>query len=872
MTRWLVSAIGLFVLANLARSEECLTGWHFGFRSSAVFGSESYYVHDDGGGRALYTSPSLRWRSGLPEWYDVGDICCGPYSFVTHDDGTGPTLFCGGSLLGGNGQFFYHVVRWDGEAWTQVGNGLAESGDVRALAVFDDGSGPALYAGTERRVSRLFDTVLWKWDGVTWSPVAEMSGFSVSVFALHVWDDGRGPALYAAGSFASVNGMPAHNIARFDGTAWEPLSAGPSDVSGGAVVCMTEFDDDGEGPLPPALFVGGGFSFAGGVEPHGIARWDGQAWSEVGPNHGLDDGVLALQVFDEDGDGPRPPALFAAGGFIAGGGSLVRIARWDGGAWTPLHPNGIRHRLNTDENYQNVFVRALAVFDDGDGEKLYIGGDFSIAGDAAAKNFAVWDGQRFRGFGGGQGLSAQSLGVRTIDDGTGPAAYVWGPFGTAGNQVAPNGLACWKGVYWTAPPPLGPRDEVRAAIQYFDDSGPHLMIGGQELLSGGDVRQRAVLKVYDAGARQWEHIDVFDAWTSAACMLCNGDRGAGVDAALYFDDGGGPAWYLAGHWPGVLGLPGTANIVRWDGQVWSSVGGGIDGTPQDRIAVKQLIVYDSGEGPELVAAGKFQTAGGVSVLNIARWNGTRWAPLGGGVGIFDSVRPWISTTVVFDSGDGPELVVGGRIDRADGLTQIDGQWIHGIARWNGQRWRSVGGGLSAENCGLSNARPGAAETLLVHDAGEGPALYAGGGFACSGATPLRSLARWDGQTWSSVGGGVNNFVYGLAAFDDARGGALFLAGPFTSANAQAADSNQRVPSAGFARYGCLDTAIPGDLDCDGVVSFFDIEPFIAAILDPAAYESTSPNCRIANGDLNADGQVNFFDIDPFVECLFGVCP
>ncbi len=61
---------------------------------------------------------------------------------------------------------------------------------------------------------------------------------------------------------------------------------------------------------------------------------------------------------------------------------------------------------------------------------------------------------------------------------------------------------------------------------------------------------------------------------------------------------------------------------------------------------------------------------------------------------------------------------------------------------------------------------------------------------------------------------------------------------------------------------------PGDLNCDGVVTFLDINPFVLALSDPAGYAQQYPDCHITNGDLNGDGQVTFADINPFV-ALFG---
>lgn len=39
--------------------------------------------------------------------------------------------------------------------------------------------------------------------------------------------------------------------------------------------------------------------------------------------------------------------------------------------------------------------------------------------------------------------------------------------------------------------------------------------------------------------------------------------------------------------------------------------------------------------------------------------------------------------------------------------------------------------------------------------------------------------------------------------------------------------------------------------------------------DPAGYAIQYPGCNIHNGDINGDGAVNAFDIDPFVELLTG---
>jgi len=60
------------------------------------------------------------------------------------------------------------------------------------------------------------------------------------------------------------------------------------------------------------------------------------------------------------------------------------------------------------------------------------------------------------------------------------------------------------------------------------------------------------------------------------------------------------------------------------------------------------------------------------------------------------------------------------------------------------------------------------------------------------------------------------------------------------------------------------TPVLGDMDCDGTLSFADINPFVLALSYPAEYGPTFPECSIYNADINGDGSVDFGDINPFV--------
>ena len=61
----------------------------------------------------------------------------------------------------------------------------------------------------------------------------------------------------------------------------------------------------------------------------------------------------------------------------------------------------------------------------------------------------------------------------------------------------------------------------------------------------------------------------------------------------------------------------------------------------------------------------------------------------------------------------------------------------------------------------------------------------------------------------------------------------------------------------------------GDVNCDGLINAFDIDPFVMALGDPAGYAAAFPDCDIMLADANGDGLINAFDIDPFVVLLSG---
>ena len=63
----------------------------------------------------------------------------------------------------------------------------------------------------------------------------------------------------------------------------------------------------------------------------------------------------------------------------------------------------------------------------------------------------------------------------------------------------------------------------------------------------------------------------------------------------------------------------------------------------------------------------------------------------------------------------------------------------------------------------------------------GSSLVRLGTFQTAGGQPIQFLARWNGSSWSQVGGGVNSPCFGIGVANDGSGPALFVGGVSTLA-------------------------------------------------------------------------------------------
>jgi len=193
-------------------------------------------VFDDGSGPALcaagdFTTAGDVRAENVARWDGQrwSPLRTGPNGKVNamtvFDDGNGPALYVGGFFGVAGDVVSQGITKWDGKNWSAVGGVQGVNGTVYAVAVVDHRQGPALYIGgdfltflNQPRASHVA-----RWDGISWSALG--SGIDARVRALAGFDDGSGPALFAGGEFTMAGDVGTNNIAKWDGNRWATVGA-----------------------------------------------------------------------------------------------------------------------------------------------------------------------------------------------------------------------------------------------------------------------------------------------------------------------------------------------------------------------------------------------------------------------------------------------------------------------------------------------------------------------------------------------------------------------------------------------------------------------------------------------------------------------
>ncbi len=300
-----------------------------------------------------------------------------------------------------------HIVRWDGNRWHGMKQGMhGPLPMVNDMVI----SGGQLYAGGIFGVAgNVAAGNIARWDGFDWHPLGEGSQMGLGWIVRTIGATEHG--IYAGGWFAHAGPARISYFARWDGSAWQEVGGGLCN----AVEVVSVHEE--------MVYTGGDFLMAGDKEVNRIAMWDGKNWHAFG--RGVNGKVTAITV-DLDG------RVYAGGEFTRAtnpDGSTVAvnyIAMWDGNSWHSLD-NGMSDK-----------VMALAF----DGDQIYAGGRFRQASGQTVNFIARWDGSSWHDVGGGMNLTVTAL----ASNGSG-TIYAGGVFSVAGDKAV-SYVAAWDGERW----------------------------------------------------------------------------------------------------------------------------------------------------------------------------------------------------------------------------------------------------------------------------------------------------------------------------------------------------------------------------------------------------------------------------------------
>jgi len=387
----------------------------------------------------LSASATVAAQSCKPRWIDFWtgsgpNLSVSAIAELSAEDFAMFGWVVGGPFQTIGGEPIPRIALWDGSGWRALGSGV--NGNVWALEVFDDGSGLALFVGGEFTMAGGAPAMkVARWDGQNWSQVGGGLGSALStgVLDFEVYDEGDGPRLFAAGFFSGSNGVPVRGIARWDGVEWSVV--GEHLMQGGAE-CMA-VHDDGEGPQ---LYVGGAFRSMGTVVgTNALARWNGKQWSSV--DGGLLDffaTVSSLASFREQGQ----TSLF------------VGLSNFSQPDFPVLHRfrDGVLEPFSGLVGYDadQIMVHCLTVHNDGTGEALYIGGRFLGAGSVASSNIVKWNGNQWLDLGTGTDHTnifyfGDVVAMCPVQSEADPTLLIGGYFDRVDGSAASANLAAWVG-------------------------------------------------------------------------------------------------------------------------------------------------------------------------------------------------------------------------------------------------------------------------------------------------------------------------------------------------------------------------------------------------------------------------------------------
>jgi hypothetical protein len=330
-------------------------------------------------------------------------------------------------------------------------------------------------------------------------------------------------------------------------------------------------------------------------------------------------------------------------------------------------------------------VQTLALYEEHGHKMLFAGGGFGWAGGLFTGTVARWDGFSWSAVG-NVIFDQRVFAMHVHDDGSGPSLYIGGTIRPVPGFEG-RGVARWDGVTWSrVGAGLTPYDYGPLCFAVFDDgNGPSLYAGGVFTVPGY------------TGATQ-RHLARWNGttWIPFGDPHQSSLEAPGIMGMTVFDDGQGPALWIAGSFSSIGGIH-AKGVASWDGTTWVPRHGNSDVYRASRLAVYRNQLY----------LATTLNLGGSLVPRFARWAGADWEI----VGVPTGSSPAAAHMTVWDDGSGAALYVTGRFAGINGVPSLN------VARFDGENWSAVGGGYPTTiGTTIVAALGSTAEPL-------GPALY-----------------------------------------------------------------------------------------------------------------------------------------------------
>lgn len=255
-------------------------------------------------------------------------------------------------------------------------------------------------------------------------------------------------------------------------------------------------------------------------------------------------------------------------------------------------------------------------------KKMLVAGGFTTVGGVAnTSGVAVWDGTSFSPL----GLGISFSGTAEVNDAEvfGGKLYIGGQFVGSNDGVLSRGLIRWNGsAYEQVNANVDPNIVSIRAIETYKGE---LYLGGSYTALGTQPGTNVIAKLNAAGN---DFLPVGFGF---------GQAGGNIFDMESFDDGSGEKLYVVGNFTsmsddfgqGPVPVAGTRWIARWNGTVWESVGGGITsggGTSFPR----DIVVFDDGNGPALyISGGRSTNPTDLTESAVHRWDGSGWKAIPG---------------------------------------------------------------------------------------------------------------------------------------------------------------------------------------------------------------------------------------------------